>query len=428
MNTEDMDIKINQLANDFEDRQIQIFRWLHQHPELAMQEFKSSRYILDYLKTLSVLEIIHPISKTGIKAVLRGGKPGPTVALRADFDALPVKENTSLPYASKVKTTYNGQETFVSHACGHDANTAVALGAATILSQLKDEIPGNVVFIFQPAEEGVPTHQERISTDQRISTHQEGGAALMVKEGVLKNPDVQAIFALHTNSKYYPGKVILRSGVTHASMDTIIIKIYGSQAHGSQPWKGKDPILAGSAVINSLQTIISREVDLQRGAAVITVGYFHGGIKVNIIPDKSEMGLTVRSLNESNHKLLMKRIKEVADLEAMVHGCRAQVLYGQHYPLNENNPELYQTMLSTVKRVAGPENMVHYLAKTTSEDFSYFSREVPGLYIHFGTAPLNRPLSESKPNHHPQFQVDETSLKFATRLECSLLFDSLNTL
>lgn len=211
-------------------------------------------------------------------------------------------------------------------------------------------------------------------------------------------------------------------------MNTIIIKIYGSQAHGSQPWKGKDPILAGFAVVNSLQTIISRDVDLQMGAAVITVGYFHGGIKVNIIPEGSEMGLTVRSLDKSNHGLLMKRIKEVAELQARIHGCRAQVIYGQHYPLNENNPQLYRTMLPTVKRVAGPENMVQYHAKTTSEDFSYFSQEIPGLYIHFGTAPLDRPLSESKPNHNPYFQVDETALKFATRLECNLLLDSLNLL
>lgn len=405
--------KINQLKDHFEKQQIEIFRWLHQNPELALEEFKSSQYILEYLRKLQDIEITHPIAGTGIKAVLRGCKPGPTVALRADFDALPVREETGLSYASKVKTTYNGLETYVAHACGHDANAAAALGTATVLSQIKDEIEGNVVFIFQPAEEGVPHGQE-------------GGAELMVKEGVLKNPDVDAIFSFHTNSRYYPGTVILRSGTTHASMDNIMIKIKGVQAHGSQPWKSKDPIMAGSAIINSLQTIISRDVDLQKGAAVITAGYFHGGVKVNIIPDEAEIGLTVRSLDDDNHGLLMKRVKEVAELEARLHGCSAEVNYGQHYPINKNNSKLYQLMLPIIEKSA--DKFMEYKAKTASEDFSFFSREVPGLYIHYGSAPQDRPLSESKPNHHPQFQVDESALKFTTSLECNLIYHSLKIL
>lgn len=407
--------RIDTLTEQFKRRQIQMFRWLHQNPELGMQEFKSGRYIVDYLKTLPGMEIIYPIAKTGIKAVLRGQGSGTTVALRADFDALPVKEETGLPYASKVKTTYNGRETYVAHACGHDANAAVAMGTATVLSQMRDEIPGKVVFLFQPAEEGVPVGQE-------------GGASLMIKENALENPNVDVIFSFHANSMFYPGKVILRSGITHASMDDIIIKILGVQVHGSQPWKGKDPILAGSAIINSLQTIVSREVDLQKGAAVITVGYFHGGVKENIIPSRAELGLTVRSLDGENRELLISRIREVAELEARVHGCRVEVFYGQHYPMNRNSPEIYQMMLPTLKRVVGPENICKSIARTASEDFSFFSREVPGLYIHYGAAPRDRPLSESKPNHHPQFQVDESALKFTTRLECNLLYDSLKVM
>lgn len=407
--------KINQLTDEFEKQQIEMFRWLHQNPELALQEFKSSKYILDHLKKLPDLEITYPLSKTGIKAVLSGDKPGPTIALRADFDALPVKEETDLSYASEAKAIYNNQETFVAHVCGHDANAALALGTATVLSQIREEIAGKVVFIFQPAEEGAP-HGE------------EGGAALMIKEGVLENPDVDAIFTLHANSHYYPGTVIIGNGTTHASMNTIIIKIFGLHAHGSQPWKGKDPIVAGSAIVNALQTIISREVDLQRGAAVITVGYFYGGIKVNIIPDEVEMGLTVRSLDDANKKLLIKRIKEVTELEARVHGCRAEVYYEQDYPRNENNPNLYHLMYPVVENFAGSHNMVEYLPRTASEDFSFFSQKVPGLYIHYGTAPLDKPLSESKPNHHPQFQVDESALKFATRLECNMIYSGLEIL
>lgn len=407
--------KIKQLTEDFEEQQIEIFRWLHQNPELALQEFKSSKYILDHLKKLPGMEITYPLSKTGIKAVLSGEKPGPTIALRADFDALPVKEETDLSYASKAKTIYNNQETFVAHVCGHDANAALALGTATVLSQIKEHIAGKVVFIFQPAEEGTPKGEE-------------GGAALMIKEGVLENPDVDVIFTLHSNSHYYPGTVIMGSGTTHASMNTIIIKIFGLHAHGSQPWKGKDPIVAGSAIVNALQTIISREVDLQRGAAVITVGYFYGGIKVNIIPNEVEMGLTVRSLDDDNKKLLIKRIKEVAELEARVHGCRAEVYYEQDYPRNENNLELFQLMYPVVKSFAGARNLVEYLPRTASEDFSFFSKKVPGLYIHYGTAPMDKPLSESKPNHHPQFQVDESAIKFATRLECIMIYNGLKIL
>ncbi len=405
--------KINRLTDQLEEQQIDMFHWLHQNPELAMEEFKSSQYILKQLQKLPDIEITHPIAKTGIKAVLRGDKPGPTVALRADFDALPIKEETGLPYASKVKATYNGMETYAAHACGHDANAAAALGTATVLSQIKDELGGNIVFIFQPAEEGTPQGQE-------------GGAALMVKEGVLKNPNVDAIFSFHANSKCYPGTVLLRSGTTHASMDNIIIRIKGVQAHGSQPWKAKDPIVAGSAIINALQTIISRDVDLQKGAVVITAGYFHGGVKVNIIPDKAEIGLTVRSLDDDNHELLMRRIKEVAELEAQVHGCSAEVIHGQHYPPNKNDPELYQLMLPVIEKSA--DKIVNYYAKTASEDFSFLSQEVPGLYIHYGSAPRDKPLSESKPPHHPQFQVDEGAIKFVTRLECNLIYHGLKIL
>lgn len=405
--------KINELTDHLEKQQVEIFRWLHQNPELAMEEFKSSKYILEHLQKLPNIEITHPIAGTGIKAVLRGGKPGPTIALRADFDALPVREKTDLPYASKVKTTYNGLETYVAHACGHDANAAAALGTVNVLSQIKDEISGTVVFIFQPAEEGAPHGRE-------------GGAALMVKEGILKDPDVDAIFSFHANSKYYPGTVIMKSGTTHASMDNIIIRVKGVQAHGSQPWKAKDPIVAGSAIINSLQTVISRDVDLQKGAAVITAGYFHGGVKTNIIPDNAEIGLTVRSLDEDNYELLMKRVKEVAELEAQLHGCNAEVIYGQHYPPNKNNPELYHMMLPFIEKSA--DEIVDYYAKTASEDFSFFSDEVPGLYIHYGSAPRDKPLTESKPPHHPQFQVDESALKFTTRLECNLIYHSLKIL
>lgn len=401
---------INELTDDFEHKQIEIFRWLHKHPELAFQEFESGKYILNYLKTLNGLDITYPIAKTGIKAVLNGSNPGPTVAIRADFDALPVKEETNLAYASKSKGVYNGKETYVAHACGHDASAAALLGTATILSQICNELNGKIVFLFQPAEEGAPQGME-------------GGAEMMVNEGSLTNPNVNAIFALHPYSKAYPGSVLISKGTTHASLNDLIIKIKGVQAHGSMPWVGKDPILAGAAIINALQSIVSREIDLMRGAAVITVGYFHGGIKVNIIPKTAEMGLTIRSLDESNQKILLKRVKEVSKLTAKAHGCEIEIITGQHDPMNINNTKLCRNMLPTIMRVTGTNDVNFKPATTGSEDFSYFSRVVPGLYLHFGSAPLDKPISDSKPNHNPGFQVDVTSLKFATRLECNLVFD-----
>jgi len=406
--------RIIELTNDFESKQIEMFRWLHQHPELAFQEYKSGKYISDYLKSLKGVDVVYPIAKTGVKAVLNGKNPGNVAALRADFDALPVKEDTELSYASKSKGTYNGQETYVAHACGHDASAASALGTATVLSQLRNEIKGKIVFLFQPAEEGAPQGTK-------------GGAELMVDEGALKDPEVKAVFALHPYSKAYPGSVLLSKGVTHASLNDLIIKIKGIQAHGSMPWVGKDPILAGAAIIIALQTIISREVDLLKGAAVITVGYFHGGIKVNIIPKIAEMGITIRSLDETNQKLLLKRIREVADMTARTHGCEVEIIMGQHDPMNHNNAQLCCSMLPTIQRVTQIEKIQYKPATTGSEDFSYFSQEVPGLYLHFGSAPLTKPINDSKPNHHPGFQVDETSLKFATQLECNMIYDYLSS-
>jgi len=399
--------KIEQLTESFAPKQIEMFRWLHRHPELAYQEYETGKYIKEYLEGLPGVEVTYPLAKTGVKAVLYGEKPGIAVALRADIDALPVKEETGLPYASTAKAEYNGHETPVAHVCGHDANTAIALGTATVLSKLKDKIKGSVVFIFQPAEEGAPS-----GTD--------GGALQMIKEGVLEDPEVKAVLGFHANNTCYPGQVMIREGATHASQDSIYIRIIGEQAHGSQPWTGKDPIVAGASLITSLQTLISREVDLQKGAAVITVGYFWGGVKVNIIPEGADMGLTVRSLNKENRDILIKRIKELAELKADMHGCQARVVFGQHYPLNINDEKLYENLLPVIEDVAQPRNVLYYLSSTKSEDFSQYSQKVPSLYMYYGAAPQDKPLSESKPNHHPEFRVDEKALKFATKLECNL--------
>ncbi len=403
---------VNQLTIEHAPEQIKQFQWLHLHPELAYQEFESGQYIANYLKTLDGLEVIYPFAKTGVKAILKGENSENAVAIRADFDALPVKEDTGLSYASISKGIYNGQETYVSHVCGHDASAATAMGTATVLNQLKDDLNGDVVFLFQPAEEGVPDGMK-------------AGADLMVSEGALKNPDVSAIFALHPYSKAYPGTVLLSKNTTHAGLNDLVIKIRGVQAHGSMPWVGRDPIVAGAAIINSLQTIVSREADLMRGAAVVTVGYFHGGIKVNIIPDHAEIGLTIRALDENNLKLLVKRVTEITTLVSKAHGCEAEIIMGQHDPMNKNDPDLCKNMLNSIRQVAGDDKAIFKPATTGSEDFSYLSNEVPGLYLHFGTAPKNKPLSESRPNHHPGFQVDVESLKFATKLECCLLHNYL---
>lgn len=408
MDKESFQDLVHELSIEHASEQIKQFQWLHQHPELAYQEFESGKYIANYLKTLDGMEVVYPFANTGVKAVLKGKSSENAVALRADFDALPVKEDTGLDYASTSKGMYNGQETYVSHVCGHDASAATAMGTAAILNQLKNELNGDVVFLFQPAEEGVPNGMK-------------AGADLMVNEGALKDPDVTAIFALHPYSKAYPGTVLLSKNTTHAGLNDLVIKIRGVQAHGSMPWVGRDPIVAGAAIINSLQTIVSREADLMKGAAVVTVGYFHGGIKVNIIPDHVEMGLTIRALDENNLKLLVKRVTEIATLVSKAHGCEAEIIMGQHDPMNKNNPVLCKNMLKTIRQVAGSDNVTFKPATTGSEDFSYFSNEISGLYLHFGTAPQNKPLSESRPNHHPGFQVDDESLKFATKLECCLL-------
>lgn len=405
--------RVNELGDSFETDQIEIFHWLHKHPELAFQEFKSGKYISDYLKKLDGVEVIYPVAKTGIKAVINPDKSGPVVALRADFDALPVKEETGLEYASNSKGVYNGQETYVAHVCGHDASATAAMGTVNILNQLRDELPGKVVFLFQPAEEGAPNGM--------------GGAELMVKEGMLKDPDVGAVFALHPYSKEYPGKILLSRGVTHASLNDVLIKIKGVQSHGSMPWVGRDPVVVGAEIVNSLQTIVSREADLMRGAAVVTVGYFHAGIKVNIIPEKAELGITIRSLDETNQKLLIKRVEEVAKLTAQAHRCDAEVIMLQHDPMNRNDDELCKEMLPTLRRVAGSDGVKFKPSTTGSEDFSFFSKEIPALYLHFGSAPSYKPLSESKPNHHPGFQVDDAAIKFATSIECNLIYDYLHS-
>ena len=403
------DQKIEDLINENLYETIELRHWFHQNAELSNREFKTAARIADELKKIGY-EPMTGIAKTGVVAILNPGKPGPVVGLRADIDALPVKERAEIPWASKMKGIYNGEEVPVMHACGHDMHTAILLAAAKILYDIKDEIPGQVKFIFQPAEEGAPPGEE-------------GGAELMVKEGVLKNPDVDAIFGLHVWAGLYAGQVYLRPEGIMAAVNEFRIDLKGVQTHGSTPWTGKDPIVTAAQIVNSLQTIVSRSLPLTEAGAVVTIGSIHGGVRSNIIPEDLYMLGTIRTLDNGMKATVLKRLEEIVHNVAKSNNIESKITYLVSYPITFNDPYLYEEILPTLERVNGKKNVHLMKAITGAEDFSYFQEKVPGTYFFIGGQKPGVDLSTVAPHHTPDFYVDDSAISTGIRSMVGLTLD-----
>jgi amidohydrolase len=403
--------QIDQLSDQVEQKVIAWRRDIHANPELGNREFRTSKLVADHLRSLGI-EVKTGVAHTGVVGLLKGGKPGPVVALRADMDALPVTEQTGLPFASKVKAMWAGQETGVMHACGHDAHVAILMGVAELLVAMKDQVPGTVKFIFQPAEEGAPEGEE-------------GGARLMVKQGVLENPVPQAIFGLHVSSPMPGGRLGYRPGPVMASSDSFRIVVKGKQTHGARPWGGVDPIVVASQVVLGLQTITSRQVDVTLEPSIITVGMIRGGNRSNIIPDEVELVGTIRTFNEEMRRDIHRRIKQTAESIAQSAGASAQAVVTDGYDVTNNNEKLTEFAVGTLRRVAGGPNVFLIPKVTASEDFSAYQKVIPGFFFYLGVTPKDLPRERVGTNHSPLFQVDETQLKLGVRALANLTLDYL---
>lgn len=402
---------IEQRAQQIEPDVIKWRRHFHQHPELSNREFETAKYIEQYLRSLG-LAVQTGVAKTGVVAVLDSGKPGPVVALRADMDGLPVLEQNDLPFRSRASGEFNGATVPVMHACGHDTHMAMLMGAAKILTDIKSQLNGKVKFIFQPAEEGAPRGEV-------------GGAEVMVKEGVLSNPDVDVIFGLHISADTDVGTVEYRRGGIMAAVDPFRIVIKGKQAHGAYPWLSVDPVTTAAQVIMGLQTIVSRELALTEDGAVITIGSIHGGNRSNIIPSEVELVGTIRTLNEPMRKHIYEAIPRKA--KAIAESMRAEVEIDlpldYSYPVTYNDPALMDKMLPTLERTAGPGKAVEVKAVTGAEDFSFFQQQVPGLYLFVGGKPLGLPVEEAPAHHTPEFMIDESGMRLGVELLTNLTLD-----
>jgi len=399
-------------SEEFENIEDKVIEWrrdFHENPELSNREFKTAEKIANHLKSLGI-ETTTGVAKTGVIGILKGNKPGKTLALRADIDALPVTENNDLPFKSEVTTEFLGTKTGVMHACGHDTHTAILMGVAEILSQNKDKIQGTVKFIFQPAEEGPPPGEK-------------GGASLMIKEGVLKNPDVDAIFGLHINAATPVGTIKYKPEGTMAAVERFVINVKGKQAHGSAPWSGVDPIVISVKIIDGLQTIISRNAELTKSASVITVGKISSGVRFNIIPETAEMIGTVRTLDPENKELILKRMREMVPAIAAAYGGEATIEIQNNTAITFNDPALTNQMLPSLKAVAGEENVNLMKATTGGEDFSFFQEEVPGFYFFLGGMPAN---AEPTRHHTPDFYIDESGMLLGVKAMTQLSLDYLN--
>jgi amidohydrolase len=411
LNAQSLDQHIIDAAKNIEHKVIAWRHDFHQFPELSNREFETSKKIAKHLKSLGI-KVKTKVAKTGVVGILVGGKPGPVVALRADMDALPVIERVDVPFASKVKSTYNGQEVGVMHACGHDTHVSILMGVAEVLVGMQDELKGTVKFIFQPAEEGAPKGEE-------------GGAELMVKEGVLENPKVDVIFGLHIKAKLEVGKVTYHPGGTFAGVSDMKITVKGKSAHGAYPWYSVDPIVTSAQIINALQTIVSRNINVTENAAVVTIGSIHGGNRSNIIPEDVEMLGTVRTLSNEDETLAYQRIRTIVENTAEAMGAEVvlELPFSSHYPVLHNDIELTNKMLPTLQKSAGKENVELVPAITGAEDFSFFSQKVPGLFIRLGGMPKGKDPLTAAPHHTPEFYIDDSGLITGVNVMSQLVFD-----
>ncbi len=404
----------NNLERNFKDIEQKVIDWrrdIHQNPELGNREFRTATLVAKHLRSLG-MEVKTEVGVTGVVGVLKGGQPGPVVALRADMDALPVLERTPVSFASKATTFYEGKETAVMHACGHDSHVAILMGVAEILSGMQKELKGTVKFIFQPAEEGAPKGEE-------------GGAELMVKEGALNNPKVDVIFGLHINAQVEVGKITYRPGGMFAGVGDMKITVKGKSSHGAEPWSSLDPIVVSAQIINNLQTIVSRNVNVTKNAAVVTIGAIHGGNRSNIIPEQVEMLGTVRTLSEADEKLVFERIRQIVTKTAEANGTEAtlELPYSSHYPVTFNNIALTAKMLPSLQKSTGAENVVLVPAETGAEDFSFFANEVPGFYFYVGALPKGKDPETSAPHHTPEFYLDESGFITGVNAMVNLVVD-----
>jgi len=395
---------VDRLAGEITPQVVAWRRDFHKNPELGNNEVRTSKVIADELRKLGYE--VSMVAGTGVVGVLKGGRPGPVVALRSDMDALPVTEQADLPFKSTVKAAWNGQQVGVMHACGHDNHMAILLGAAATFARVRDRIPGTIKLLFQPAEEGP------------------GGAEPMVMAGVLENPKVDAVFGLHV-IPFPAGSIVYRAGPLMASADDFVIKVKGRQTHGAVPWGGIDPIVVGSQIVLALQTIVSRTVNITEAPAVVTVGRFTGGNRSNIVPEDVELEGTVRAFDEGVRKSIHDRIRGIATNFAESAGATATVEFGLGYPVTRNDPALTERMVPTLRRAAGADNVRVGPLTGTAEDFSYFQQQVPGLFVFLGVTPRDQDYTKAPQNHSPLFFADESALPVGVKVMANLALDYL---
>ena len=409
----DLNEKINSAADKIESKCIAWRRDIHEHPELGNNEFRTAKIIADHLRSLGI-EVKEGVGKTGVVGILKGAKPGPVIALRADMDALPVVERVNIPFASKIKTSYSGQPVGVMHACGHDTHVAILMSVAEILSGMKNDLKGTVKFVFQPAEEGPPEGEE-------------GGAPLMIKDGVMDNPKVDVMFGLHIESNIEIGKIEYKSGAFMASSDWFVIKVKGKASHGSQPWLGIDPIAISAQIIQGLQNIISRQSDLTKAPAVISVGKIDGGVRSNIIPEECIMYGTIRTLDSKMQLDIHEKIKQVASKIAEAGGATTEIVIETKTLVTYNDPELVKKTVPFLKAAIGNENVSERTWVTGAEDFSYYGQKAPSFFFYLGGMPKGNDPQKAPPHHTPDFFVDEAGMKTGIKAFCNLVFDYMNS-
>lgn len=413
-NAQPLNADIESRIESVRDKVVTWRRDIHQHPELGNREFRTSEMVAEHLESLGI-EVQRGVAHTGVVGVLRGGKPGPVVALRADMDALPVTERVDIPYASKQVAEFNGQQVGVMHACGHDTHVAMLMGTAEVLAGMRDQLAGTVKFIFQPAEEGPPEGEE-------------GGAKLMVEQGVMKNPDVDVVFGFHINSALEVNHISYVPGGAMASADDFRIVIKGAQTHGAYPWNGSDPIVAAAQMITALQTIVSRRVRLTENPAVVTIGMIRGGVRSNIIPEQLEMMGTMRALHPQDRLDIIDHMHSIVSNTAAAMGVEATLTLPvtTSYPVTFNNLELTETMLPVIKAVAGEDKVMQYKPVMGAEDFSYYAQEVPGLFLSLGGRPSDVAPEDAAPHHTPDFYVSDSGLQLGVRTFVALTMDYMS--
>lgn len=409
-----LDNIVAQHADRINDKVIAWRRDLHANPELGNREFRTGKLVAEHLRALGFDEVKEKVAYTGVVGVLKGGKPGRCVALRADMDGLPVTEETNVPFRSTVRTQWNGAEAGVMHACGHDTHVAILMGVAEILAGMRGEIAGTVKFIFQPAEEMPPIGED-------------GGAKLMIEQGCMQNPQVDAVFGLHITSKLHTNHIGYRSGPLMASADQFRIFVRGEQTHGAQPWSGVDPIVVGAQIVLGLQTIVSRKMNITEEPSVVTVGSFQAGNRSNIIPDEARMEGTIRTFDEKHRSEIHEFIQKITTLIAESGGAKAKVHIASGYPVTVNDAKLTDWSVPVLKRAAGAEHVGICPKTCGAEDFSYYQKEVPGFFFFIGCTPPDQECKYAPSNHSPRFYVDENGLTVGVRALTTLALEWLAT-